>query len=73
MDPRLREDDEGDTDPTRYAKSAVVHPDPLPTSKTLSPGLTSSLASINLTVAGWELVWPIFSLYDLECFIEPIE
>ena len=44
--------------PVRWASSAVVQPDPAPTSSTRCPGRTSSSRSIAATVRGWELVWP---------------
>ena len=44
--------------PVRWASSAVVHPEPEPTSSTRCPGRTSSSRSIASTVRGWELVWP---------------
>lgn len=43
---------------TISAKSAEVHHDPLPTSKTLSQGCAWSRSSINATVIGWEFVCP---------------
>ena len=47
--------------PVRWASSAVVQPEPVPTSSTRSPGRTSSSRSIASTVRGCELVcpWPI--------------
>ena len=44
--------------PTRCASSAVVQPEPEPTSSTRCPGRTSSSSSIRRTVEGWEFVWP---------------
>ena len=44
--------------PVRCARRAVVHPEPLPTSSTRSPVLTSSSQSMSATVRGWELVCP---------------
>ena len=48
--------------PVRWASSAVVHPEPLPTSSTRSPGRTSRRRSMAATVRGWELVcpWPMW-------------
>ena len=44
--------------PVRWASSAVVQPDPEPTSSTLSPGATSRRWSMSATVRGCELVCP---------------
>ncbi len=42
--------------PVSWARSAVVQPDPQPTSSTFWPGWTSSSRSIAATVEGCELV-----------------
>lgn len=44
------------SEPTRSESSAAFQPVPVPTSRTVAPGWTSKAASMENTMAGWELL-----------------